>query len=139
MLKKTNHRNEYRYCIEMNKNGKYCVRIRVRFVRHAWALPTYFLASTLDHAVRKLEATLQFLQREEDRLWFWGVDRTSDPNVSDEMLREAGLRLDRRAEFPRSAKNFAVVPEHPVPALLLAPVRRALAESVQSGRAEISV
>jgi len=136
---KTGHRNQYRCCIEMNKNGKYCVRVRVRFTRHGWVLPVYFLASTFDRAIRKLEQTLQFLQQQEDRLWFWGVDRTSDPNVSDEMLREAGLRLDRRAEFPRRAENIALVPEQPVPALLLAPVRRALAESVESSRTEVAV
>jgi hypothetical protein len=132
--KMTQDRNEYRCCIESNQNGKYCVRIHVHFVRHEWVLPVYFLASTFDRAVRKLEQTLQFLQREEDRLWFWGVERTDDPNISAEMLRESGLRLDRRGEFPRRTERLAIPPEERVPAFMLAPVRRGLAESVGSAR-----
>jgi len=136
MPKKMIHtRNEYRCSIETNQNGKYCVRIRVRFTRHQWVLPVYFLASTFDRSIGKLEQMLQFLQRNEDRLWFWGVDRSDDPKLSEEMLREAGLRIDRRAEFPRHAQNVAVAPEEPVPAFLLAPMRRGLAESVDSTRA----
>ncbi len=128
-------RNEYRCTIEVNQNGKYCVRIRAAFARHAWVLSVYFLASSFDRAMKKLEQSLQFLQRQEDRLWFWGVDRSDDPNLSGEMLREAGLRLDRRAEFPRKATSLSLPPERPVPAFLLAPVRRGLAESVESTRA----
>src|SRR5678815_1228083 len=114
--------NGYRCSIEMNQNGKYCVRIRVRFSRHHWVLPIYFLASTFDRSIRKLEQALQFLQRSEERLWFWGVDRSDDPELSEQMLREAGLRLDRRVEFPRRAENVAIAPEQPVPAFLLAPM-----------------
>ena len=128
-------RNEYRCAIEMNQNGKYCVRIRATFARHAWALSVYFLASSFDRAMKKLEQLLQLLQREEERLWFWGVDRSDDPNLSGEMLREAGLHLDRRAEFPRKAASLSVPPGRPVPAFLLAPVRRGLAASVESTRA----
>jgi hypothetical protein len=125
-------RNKYRCCIELNQNYKYCVRIRVRFTRHAWVLPVYFLASTFDRALQKLEHTLLFLQRQEDRLWFWGVDRSDDPNVSAEMLREAGLGLDRRTDFPRDTESVVVAPEQPLPALLLAPTRRSFAESARS-------
>ena len=128
-------RNEYRCAIEMNQNGKYCVRIRATFARHSWALSVYFLASSFDRAMKKLEQSLQLLQRQEERLWFWGVDRSDDPNLSGEMLREAGLHLDRRAEFPRKAASLSVPPGRPVPAFLLAPVRRGLAASVESTRA----
>jgi len=128
-------RNEYRCVIEMNQNDKYCVRVRARFARHSWVLPVYFLASSFERAMKKLEQSLQFLQRQEDRLWFWGVDRSDDPNLSGEMLREAGLHLDQRGEFPRKAASLSVPPERPVPAFLLAPVRRGLAESVESTRA----
>jgi hypothetical protein len=134
MPKKANHHNEYRCGIELNQNGKYCVRIRAHFARHGWVLPVYFLASSFQGSVRKLEQTLQFLQREEDHLWFWGVDRTDDPNVSAEMLRESGLRLDRRAEFPQRTERLVVPPEERVPAFMLAPVRRGLAELVGSAR-----
>src|SRR5579862_7177139 len=134
MPRKSNHRNEYRCCIEMNQNGKYCVRICAQFARRGWVLPVYFLVSKFDRAFPKLEQALQFLQREEDRLWFWGVDRTDDPNVSAEMLRESGLNLDRRAEFPRKAERLALPPEQAVSAFLMAPLRRGLADSVVTGR-----
>ena len=118
----------------MNQNGKYCVRIHARFKRHGWVLPVYFLASNLERAIRKLEQTVQFLQQHEDRLWFWGVDRSDDPNLAGEMLREAGLRLDRRAEFPRRLASMAVSPNRPVPAFQIAPLRRGLAEAVSTSR-----
>ena len=128
------HRNEYQCTIEMNQNGKYCVRIRALFVRKAWVLPVYFLASTFDRAMRKLEASLQFLQQKEERLRFWGVEYSDDPKFSEELVREAGLRLDRRSEFPRRSANVVLSPEKPVPAFMLAPVRRGLANSIESGR-----
>ncbi len=128
-------RNEYRCAIEVNQNGKYCVRIRASFSRHSWVLSVYFLASSFDRAMKKLEQSLQLLQRQEERLWFWGVDRSDDPNLSGEMLREAGLRLDRRAEFPRKSASVSVPPEKPVPSFLLAPVRRGLASAIESSRA----
>jgi hypothetical protein len=135
MIKKTaSRRNEYRCCIELNQNGKYCVRIRVRFVRHDWVLPVYFLAPTFDRAIRRLEQALQFLQRQEDKLWFWGVDRSDDPNVSAEMLLESGLYPDYRTDFPRRTERLVVTPEEPVPPFLIAPMRRGLAESVGTGR-----
>jgi hypothetical protein len=135
MTKKSSGRhNEYRCCVEMNQNGKYCVRIRARFARHGWELPVYFLASTFDRAMRRLEQALQFLQREEDRLWFWGVDRTDDPNVSADMLKESGLNLDRRAEWPRRSERLSLPTEQPVSPFLVAPLRRALVESVGSPR-----
>jgi hypothetical protein len=135
MQGKSNHRNEYQCSIEVNQNGKYCVRVRALFARKAWTLPVFFLSSTFDHAMRKLEEALQFLQRKEERLRFWGVERSDDPNFSEELVREAGLRLDRRAEFPVWSSNVALSPEKPVPAFLLAPVRRGLAHSIDVNRA----
>ena len=134
MQGKTNHRNEYQCSIEVNQTGKYCVRIRAVFARKAWVLPVYFLASSFDRAMRKLEQSLQFLQQKEERLWFWGVEYSDDPNFSEELVREAGLRLDRRVAFPRRSANVALSPEKPVPAVLLAPVRRGLAHSIELGR-----
>jgi hypothetical protein len=136
MAKKTAPRqnarqNEYRCCVELNQNDKYCVRIQARFKRRDWVLPVYFLASSFDRALRKLEQSVQFLQQQEDRLWFWGVDRSDDPNVSAEMLQEAGLRLDRRGEFPRHTERLAIAPDQRVPTVLLQPMRQRLAESVQ--------
>ena len=137
MQGKANHRNEYQCSIEVNQTGKYCVRVRAVFARKAWVLPVYFLASTFDRAMRKLEQTLQFLQQKEERLWFWGVEYSDDPNFSEELVREAGLRLDRRAEFPQRSAQVTLSPEKPVPAVLLAPVRRGLALAVDAGRAPL--
>ncbi len=128
-------RNEYLCAIEMNQSGKYCLRLRVNFGRKDWVLSVYFLASSFDRAMKKLEETMQYLQRNEERLWFWAVDRSDDPNLAGEMLREAGLRLDRRGEFPRRLASTAVSPNRPVPAFQIAPLRRGLAESVSTMRA----
>jgi hypothetical protein len=138
MPAKANHRNEYQCTIEVNQNGKYCVRVRAVFTRKSWTLPVYFLASTFDRAMTKLEQTLQFLQQQEERLWFWGVERSDDPNFSAELVQDAGLRLDRRVEFPRRSANVVLSPERPVPAVLLAPVRRGLANSIDTGRVSVA-
>src|SRR6516225_4916950 len=130
-------RNDYRCSIERNQNGKYCVRMRVQYPRHAWSLGVFFLASSFDRAMKKLQDSLQFLQRNEEKLWFWGVDRAADLGFSAEFLREVGLHLDRRMEFPRKAANLSVEPERDVPAFVLGPVRRGLAESVQSPRVQL--
>ena len=127
-------RNDYRCSIEKNQSGKYCVRVRVQYPRHAWNLAVFFLASSFDRAMKKLEEALAFLQRNEEKLWFWGVDRAEDLGFSAEFLQEAGLQLDRRLEFPRKAATLSVEPERTVPAFALGPVRRGLAESVESSR-----
>ncbi len=85
--------------------------------------------------MKKLEEGLDFLQRNEEKLWFWGVDRAEDLGFSAEFLKEAGLRLDRRQEFPRKAANLSVAAERDVPAFALGPMRRGLAESMESPRA----
>ena len=84
--------------------------------------------------MKKLEQALDFLQRYEEKLWFWGVDRAEDMGFSAEFLREAGLRLDRRAEFPKKATSVSLTPERDVPAFVLGPMRRGLAESVEMVR-----
>ncbi|MFI5057541.1 MAG: hypothetical protein ACHQLQ_05100 [Candidatus Acidiferrales bacterium] len=130
----TSVRNDYRCSIERNQVGKYCVRIHAHYPRHAWALGVFFLASSFDRAMKKLEESLGFLQRQEEKLWFWGVDRAEDMGFSAEFFREAGLKLDRRTEFPRKASNLSLAPERAVPAFVLGPMRRGLAESVESTR-----
>jgi hypothetical protein len=124
-------RNDYRCTIERNQGGKYCVRIRAQYPRHAWNLAVFFLASSFDRAMKKLETSLGFLQHNEEKLWFWGVDRAEDVGFSAEFLKEAGLLLDRRNEFPRKAANISVEPERDVPAFVLGPIRRGLAETVE--------
>ena len=127
-------RNDYRCSIERNQSGKYCVRIQVRYPRHNWTLGVYFLAGSFDRAMKKLEEGLDFLHRHEEKLWFWGVDRAEDLGFSAEFLKEAGLRLDRRLEFPHKSTSLSLAPEKGVPAFVLGPVRRGLAESIDSGR-----
>jgi len=144
--------NEYLCSIERNQNGKYTVRIRATFapgrrgtadVRAAqagqnchgpWTLSVYFLASSFNAAMKKLEESLQLLQKNEERLRFWGVERTDDPKLAGDLLQEFGLWLDRRREFPRKVAELGVPRERPVPASMLAPVRRVLADSVSQVR-----
>jgi hypothetical protein len=126
--------NLYHCAMERNQNGKYNIRIRVQFERGGWYLSVYFLASSFNAAMKKLEQSLQLLQKSEERLRFWGVERTDDPNLTGDLLEESGLWLDRRREFPRKVAEMSVASERPVPASLLAPVRRVLADSVSQER-----
>ena len=135
-LEKTSNRlNSYTSAIELNQSRKYTVRVRAAFGRSGWVLRAFFLASSLDGAIKKLEQALQNLQRHEERLWFWGVERSDDPNLTDELLEKFGLRLDRRGEFPKKATSVTLIPEREVPASVLGPMRRGLAESVEFVRA----
>ena len=131
----TTSRNEYRCSMERNQSGKYCVRLRVYYPRHAWTLNVYFLAASFDRAMKRLEEALDFLQRQEEKLWFWGVDRADDMGFSAEFLKEAGMKLDRRMDFPKRATSVTLAPEREVPASVLGPMRRGLAEAVDFVRA----
>lgn len=131
-------RNEYRCCIEINQNGKYSVRIQVRFGAKNWSLPVFFLVSSFDAAMKRLEEAIQLLQRDEDRLWFWGVERSDDPKVAVELMSNMGLRYDRRREFPRRMAEFVLPPGRPVTAFRLAQARRSLAESITAGRTALA-
>jgi hypothetical protein len=135
MAGKTNGRmNHYRCSMEKNQGGKYCVRIRAKFARRGWELSVYFLAASRDHSLKKLEQMIRFLQQNEERLWFWGVDRSDDPHFAAELLGEISLKLDRRSEFPRRASEILVAPGSPMAATMLAPVRRDLAAVRESLR-----
>jgi hypothetical protein len=126
--------NLYHCAMEKNQNGKYNIRIRVQFERGGWYLSVYFLASSFTAGMKKLEESLQLLQKSEERLRFWGVERSDDPNLAGDLLQESGLWLDRRREFPRKVAEMNVASERAVPASLLAPVRRVLADSVSQER-----
>jgi hypothetical protein len=84
--------------------------------------------------MKKLEQSLQLLQKSEERLRFWGVERSDDPNLAGDLLQESGLWLDRRREFPRKVAELNLPGERPVAASMLAPVRRVLADSVSQER-----
>src|SRR5258708_10125552 len=79
-------RNDYRCSIERNQAGKYCVRIQVRYPRHAWTLGVFFLPSSFDRAMKKLEESLDFLQRQEEKLWVWGGDPPEAMGISSDCL-----------------------------------------------------
>jgi len=66
--------------------------------------------------MKKLEEGLDFLQRQEEKLWFLGMDRAEDWLFC-RVLKEAGLKLDRRTEFPRKSTSVSLAPERQVPAL----------------------
>ena len=132
--------NEYSCAIEKTQNGKYNVRVKAVFPApngtssSSWTLRLYFLASSFNAAMKKLEESLQLLQKNEEKLRFWGVERTDDPNFAGDLLREFGLWLDRRHDFPRKVAELAVGRERQVPGSQLAQVRRVLADSVGQER-----
>src|SRR5487761_157761 len=130
--------NEYRCCIEINQNGKYSVRVQARFGAKDWCLPVFFLVSSFDTAMKRLEEALQLLQRHEEHLWFWGVERSDDPKLAGEMLNQFGLHYDQRRDFPRRAAERTGTAGQAVPAFRVAQARRALAESVSSGRTALA-
>lgn len=116
--------NQYRCSIEKNQAGKFGGRIRAHFARQDWDLNVYFVTASLARAVQKLEQSLRFLQMNEERLWFWGVDRSDDPNFAAELLDDAGLKLDQRAEFPRRSAFIAIAPDRDLLADTLALIRQ---------------
>lgn len=126
--------NLYHCAMERNQNGKYNIRIRALFGGGGWSLSVYFLASSFNAAMKKLEQSLQLLQKNEERLRFWGVERSDDPNLAGDLLQELGLWLDRRREFPRKVAELNLPGERLVAASMLAPVRRVLADSVSQER-----
>ena len=40
--------------------------------------------------MKKLEESLQLLQKNEDRLRFWGVEHSDDPNMAGDLLHDSG-------------------------------------------------
>src|SRR5580704_13234348 len=136
--KPTSSGNEYLCAIEKNQNGKYNVRVRAVFGHDGWSLPVYFLASSFNAAMKKLEEALQLLQKNEERLRFWGVERSDDPNVAGDLLKEFGLWLDRRKEYPRKVAELSVGREKVVPSSSLAGVRRMLADSLAQERVSLA-
>jgi hypothetical protein len=146
--KSSSRGNRYLCALERNQNGKYNVRVRAIFGftgraddrgqtadgNAGWSLPFYFLASTFNAAMKKLDDSLQMLQKNEARLRFWGLERSDDPNVAGELLQEFGLWLDRRRDFPRKVAEISAASERPVTAPMLASIRRVLADSVAQER-----
>jgi hypothetical protein len=126
--------NHYLCAIEKNQSGKYDVRVRAVFSRDGWTLPVYFLSSSFNSAMKKLEESLQLLQKNEEKLRFWAIERTDDPNLAGDLLQELGLALDRRKDLPRKVAELGIAREKPVSSSLLASVRRTLADSLAQER-----
>src|ERR1700740_1492105 len=126
--------NEYLCAIEKPQNGKYNVRVRAAFGRGAWSLPVYFLASSFNGAMKKLEESLRILQKNEERLRFWSVEHSDDPAIAGDLLQESGLGFDRRKEYPRKFAEIEIARERAVPVSVLAPLRRTLADSIAQER-----
>lgn len=146
---KRSRANEYHCAIERTQNRKYNVRLRALYGTSptmgdsaalsthrgaGWMVSAYFLASSFNVAMKKLTQSLQLLQKNEERLRFWGVERTDDPNMAGDLLREFGLWLDRRKDFPRKIAEFKVPPERVISTAALAPIRRILADSIAERR-----
>jgi len=55
-----------------------------------------------DRAMKKLEESLHFLQRHEEKLWFWGVDRAEDLGFSAEFSRKRVSTWTAATNFPQS-------------------------------------
>jgi len=80
--------NRYICAIERNQNGRYNVRIQALLGaegRGGWTLAVYFLASSFNAGMKKLEESLQHLQKNEEQLRFWAVERTDDPNLAGDL------------------------------------------------------
>jgi hypothetical protein len=134
MAKTAASANEYLCAIEKTQNGKYNVRVRAAFGRGAWSLPVYFLASSFNGAMKKLEESLRILQKNEERLRFWTIEHSDDPAMAGDLLQESGLGFDRRKDYPRNFAEIELPREKAVPAAVLAPLRRTLADSVAQER-----
>lgn len=121
-------RNTYRISVEPNQAGKHEARLEARFGESAWTLRVYFLASTPERLLARLQTALRYLQRQEEELWMWGSNPSDRSLLFKELLREAGLELDRRRDFPRSAVVVAARPGEAFRPLQLAELKRKLSE-----------
>ena len=64
--------NLYHCAMEKNQNGKYNIRIRVQFERGEWDLSVYFLASSFNAGMKKLEAVAAATAEKRRALAFLG-------------------------------------------------------------------
>lgn len=119
-------RNTYRISVEPNQAGKHEARLEARFGESAWSLRVYFLSGTPERLLARLQNVLRYIQRHEEELWMWGSNASDRSLLFDELLREAGLELDRRKDFPRSAVVLSGRPGEAFRPLQLAELRRKL-------------
>lgn len=98
----TDTRNRYRTSAEVNQAGKYEVRLEARYARRG-VLRVFFLASTPARVLSHLQNVLRFLQQREEELWLWGSSGGERNLRFEQLLREANLQADHRAELPRGA------------------------------------
>jgi len=130
------YRNAYRCHVERNSNQRYEVRLEAHYGRADWTLRVFFLAHTPERALARMQAVLRFLQREEGKLCLWGADPADRELLFEELLANAlpdgaGLRLDRRRDFPRTAPSIVVPVGEPLTLLLLAELKRKVAARLE--------
>jgi len=70
--------------------------------------------------MKKLEQGLDFLQRHEEKLWFWGVDRAEDLDFQP-ILERGWSYLGSPPRVPAQSGQPSVAPEKDVPAFAVGP------------------
>lgn len=119
-------RNTYRINAEVNRAGRYEVRIEARYAATGWTLRVFLVASTPERLLARLQSVLRYLQRQEEELWLWGSNSSDRTLLFDELMQGAGLELDRRKDFPRAAVVVSVRPGATFRPLQLAEMKRKL-------------
>lgn len=120
--------NTFRITAERNQSGKWAVRIEAFYAASRWTLNVYLVAASPRRLVSRLQTALRYLQREEEKLWLWGSDASDRDLLFGQMLRDAGLQLDRRRDFPRRAVVLAVPSGQAFRPTQFAEIKRKLSE-----------
>lgn len=133
--------NTYRVSIEPNQLGKHMARIEARFFENDFRLRVYYQAANPDRVFSRLPGVLRFLQSREEQLWLWGSEVSDRGLFFEELIGEAGLTLDRRRDFPRTAVAVGAEPGANLRPLQLAELKRRLSARLTpkvAGRAVVA-
>lgn len=125
-MRRTAPRNIFRLNADVNRAGRYEFRLEARYAETGWCLRVFFVASTPERLVTRLQSALRYLQRQEEELWLWGSNASDRSLLFDELMRGAGVELDRRREFPRGGVVIQARPGEAFRPLQLAEVKRKL-------------
>ncbi len=123
---KNNTHNAYRVMVEPNQTGRYTVRMEARYTEPQWTLRVFFQAATAPRVFARLSSALRFLQSEEEQLWMWGSNASDRSVLFEEVLSKAGLELDQRRDFPRTAVTLSAQPGDAIRPSALSELRRKL-------------
>ncbi|MFQ5776932.1 MAG: hypothetical protein ACE5IP_02875 [Terriglobia bacterium] len=119
-------RNTFRINAEVNRAGRYELRVEARYAGTGWCLRVFFVASTPERLLSRLQSALRYLQRREEELWLWGSNASDRSLLFEELMHGAGVELDRRSEFPRAGVVLRARPGAAFRPLQLAEVKRKL-------------